>query len=123
MNIVSTLWAPIVAGFFAGLFAVAAAGRWLRFVLGLRVEPNSSASHTPRRQIRIFGFPLLAFAHPIPWMFLFGLPYAAYYFVRIRQSPGGTAFFSTLGIMVLLWLVASLILIRSALRKRRQHAA
>jgi hypothetical protein len=99
-------WASVGAGLFAGLLTVAILGRWLRFVLALRLGEKSGAGDKPR-QIRLFGLPLLALVSPVPWLFLLALPYAAYYFVHVRPSPGGTRFFCTLGIMVLV-LAASL---------------
>ena len=110
INLDSYWWASVGFGLFAGLFAVAILGRWLKFVLALRLEEKSRAAGRPR-QIRVFSFPLLAFVSPVPWLFLLVLPCAAYYFLRFRPSPSGTRFFCALGAMVLLWLLASAFLI------------
>ena len=77
----ASLLATIAAGIFAGLMTVSAAGRWLRVVSGLRQEAHA--------QVRIAGVPLLAFAHPTPWICLIALPLLAYYFVHVRHSSAG----------------------------------
>lgn len=107
------VWASI-AGVFAGLLTVAAAGRWLRVLGGLRQESGA--------QVRVAGIPLVALAHPTPWLCAVGLPVAAYYFIHVRASAGGTRFFSALGIVVLIWLLASVAVITWVLRKRKGSA-
>ncbi len=105
-------WAAICAGIFAGAIAVSVFGRWLRFVFGLRLSSSPS-------QTRILGVPVLAYAHPTPWLCLVGLPYVAYYFVHVRSSSAAAHFFTTIGIVVLLWVVAS-VLITTRLQKKRR---
>ncbi len=111
----TSLWASIAAGVFAGLLAVSAAGRWLRVVGGLRQEAGA--------QVRIAGIPLLAFVHPTPWLCFIGLPVAAYYFVHVRASSNGARFFSALGTVVLVWLVASALVIAWAIKTGKWGSA
>jgi hypothetical protein len=122
INLDSYWWASVGSGLFAGLFTVAILGRWLRFVLALRLEGKSGG---PDRsgQIRVFGFPLLAFVSPVPWLFFVALPCAAYYFIRVRPSPSGIRFFCSLGVVVSLWLIASAFLILRFRMKFRHRSA
>jgi hypothetical protein len=111
------LWLPLGFGFLAGLAIIGAIGNWLKFVLGLRQSVSPAYPSKPQR--RIGGFPLLAFISPVPWLSFLGLPFAAYYFIRVRNSESSIAFFAAIGSLILIWLVGSALLIWR-LRKRKQ---
>ena len=111
MNFDGMFWFSIGGGLFAGLIAVSLLGRWGRFILGLRQSATANASDGAS-QFRVLGIPLLAFLSPAPWICLIGLPLAAYYFIHVRAAPYASAFFATLGGVILLWIVASVILVR-----------
>ena len=100
-------------GFFMGLVTMTVAGSWLRFVHGLRTDEN------PRR--RILGIPLLALAHPIPWIWLVAMPVSGYYFVFVRHSPAAAWFFGVWLLVNVLWWAATLLIIRHY-RKRQPKA-
>lgn len=110
MNLSSAeLWLPLGFGFLAGLAIIGVIGNWLKFVLGLR--QSFSPTYPPKPQRRVGGFPLLAFISPVPWLAFLGLPFAAYYFIRVRHSASAIAFFAVIGGLVFLWLVGSALLI------------
>jgi hypothetical protein len=111
MNFDVMFWFSIGGGLFAGLIAVSLLGRWGRFILGLRQSATVTASGESA-QIRVLGIPPLAFLSPAPWMCFIGLPFAAYYFIHVRAAPYAPPFFASLGAVILLWIVASVILIR-----------
>ena len=119
----SDLLMPAILGFIAGLLTVTLAGNWLRFVYGLRTEPRPVVNGRPKPQHRILGFPILAFAHPIPWLWLGALPSAAYYFVWEHPSQKASCFFSVLGAIVLLWLLASFVFALYVQRRKRSKEA
>ena len=116
------LWVPLGFGFFAGMAIIAMVGNWLKFVLGLR--QSASSAYPPKAQLRILGFPLLAFISPAPWLGFIGLPFAAYYFMRVRHSASAALFFAVIGCLILVWLVASAFLIwhfRKRLRQKKSQ--
>jgi hypothetical protein len=112
------LWIPLTFGFSAGVAVIAMVGNWLKFVLALR--QSASPFHAPKAQLRIMGFPLLAFISPVPWIFFLGLPFAAYFFIGVRHSQGARLFFATIGVLVLVWVVGSIALIWRLKRRQRQ---
>jgi hypothetical protein len=107
----TTFWASIILGILAGLMTVAMAGRWLRAVAALRSDPGRSVGGVSRTLRRVMGVPVIAFLHPLPWLFFVALPYAAYHFIWVRGSPDATRFFSILAGIVILWLVTSVVAI------------
>jgi hypothetical protein len=113
------LWLPLGFGFLAGLAIVGAIGNWLKFVLGLRQSVSPAYPSKPQR--RIGDFPLLAFISPVPWLSFLGLPFASYYFIRVRHSESAIAFFAVIGSLILIWLVGSTLLIWR-LRKKTQKS-
>jgi hypothetical protein len=112
------LWVPLGFGVLAGLAIISMVGRWLRFVLGLR--QSVSPVYPPKRQLRILGLPLLAFISPAPWLGFLGLPFVAYYYIGVRHSASAVVFFTVIGGLVLIWLVASVILIWHFKKRYRQ---
>jgi hypothetical protein len=93
-------------------------GNWLKFVLALR--QSVSPVHPPKAQLRILGFPLLAFISPAPWIGFVALPFAAYFFIDVRHSEGARYFFGTIGVLILIWLGGSIAFIWR-LRKRQRE--
>jgi len=112
------MWLAIGFGLVAGLATLWTFGRWVRFVGGLRQDSDLVEGRRKPRH-RIIGIPLLGFAQPTPWLVIIGLPYAAYYFVHVRQSQSGTWFFGTIGAVVLCWLVGEAVL-RLEFQKNRR---
>jgi len=117
-NFGAEMWLAIGFGFVAGLATLWTFGRWVSFVGRLR-QDSFLADERQKPQHRIIGFPVLGFAQPTPWLVIIGLPYAAYYFVHVRQSQGGAWFFGTIGAVVVCWLVGEGVL-RSDIQKRRR---
>jgi hypothetical protein len=111
-------WLPLGFGLFGGLATIAVVGNWLKFVLGLR--QSESSVYPPKPQLRILGFPLLAFISPAPWLGFIGLPFAAYYFIGVRHSASAALFFAVIGGLILVWLVASGFLIWHLRKRVRQ---
>ena len=112
------LWLPLGFGFFAGMAIIAMLGNWLKFVLGLR--QSVSSAYPSKAQLRVLGFPLLAFISPAPWLGFIGLPFAAYYFIGVRHSESAALFFAVIGSLILVWLVASVFLIWHFRKRLRQ---
>src|ERR1700761_3986920 len=116
MNLSSVeLSLPLGLGFFAGMAIIAAIGNWLKFVLALRQSVSPKYPPTPPRALG--WFPILAFISPVPWLAFLGLPFAAYYFIRVRHSASAMAFFLSIGALMFVWLLGSALLIWR-LRKR-----
>jgi hypothetical protein len=119
---VAEIWLPASFGFVVGLLTVTLAGSWLRFAVALRREPTADLSGSSKPQLRIINIPLLAFAHPMPWLWLVALPGAGYYFVWVQSSTKAAWFFGVIGAMVSLWLVASIVLWRVYSRRHNRRA-
>jgi hypothetical protein len=109
------MWLAVGLGLVAGLATLWTVGRWLRFVDGLRQE-SAGVRDLQRRILRI---PLLGFAQPTPWLVMIGLPYAAYYFVYVRQSQSGAWFFGMIGFVVLCWLIGAAVQSLGAQKRHR----
>jgi hypothetical protein len=103
-NLGVDMWLAIGLGVMAGLATLWTFGRWLHFIGGLRRD-SVPVGGRQKPRYRIMGIPLLGFAQPTPWLVIIGIPYAAFYFVHVRQSQSGAWFFGTIGAVVLCWLI------------------
>jgi hypothetical protein len=112
------MWLALGLGLMAGLATLWTFGRWIRFIGGLR-QDSVLVGGLRKPRHRILGIPLLGFAQPTPWLVIIGLPYAAYYFVHVRQSQSGTWFFGTIGAVILCWLIGEAVLSLDIQKKRR----
>jgi hypothetical protein len=117
-NFGADMWLAIGLGLVAGLATLWTFGRWVRFIGGLR-QDSVPVGGRPKPRHRIMGIPLLGFAQPTPWIVIIGLPYAAYYFVHVRESQSGAWFFGTIGAVVLCWLMGGAVLSLDIQKRRR----
>lgn len=76
---------PIYLGIATGLLAAIWFGSWLRRVSAARAARPGS-------------FPLVAVAHPVPWLVLVVLPYTAWRSVWLHPSPGADYFYAATAI-------------------------